>query len=281
MSTPDVSILIVHTFEQRLIRQTLRGLRRAAPQLFVEVLVIDNNPAAGIATMLKREFPEVRYFAKMNDGFGSAMNVGIKHARGKYILIFNPDIILSPTALEGLFAYMESHPQVGIVGPKLLNADGSLQYSCNRFHDPLVPILRRTPLGRLAWGQRIVDRFLMKDADHDQVQEVDWLMGSALFTRAAALQQAGVFDERFFMYFEDTDLCWRFWEAGYQVIYNPEAVMIHYHRRASADGSVFRQLRSPLTWRHIESAYKFFRKHSGQSNPREVPRLSSVTSGIK
>ena len=277
MSVPDVSILIVHTFEQRLIRQTLRGLRRAAPQLHVEVLVIDNNPKAGIADMLQAEFPEVKYFAKANQGFGSAMNVGIKHARGKYVLIFNPDIIISPGALEKMFEYMEANPQVGIVGPKLLNADGTLQYSCNRYHELLVPILRRTPFGRLPWGKKIVDRFLMKDSSHDQTMEVDWLMGSALFTRAEGLKVVGSFDERFFMYFEDTDLCWRFWEAGYKVSYYPEAVMVHYHRRASADGSIFQQLLSPLTWRHIESAYKFFRKHSGQKNPREFPQLSSPT----
>lgn len=276
MSVPDVSILIVHTFEQRLIRQTLRGIRRAAPQLHVEILIIDNNPAAGIASMLKREFPEVRYFPKSNQGFGSAMNVGIEAAKGKYVLIFNPDIIISAGALEKMFAYMEAHPETGIVGPKLLNADGTLQYSCNRYHELLVPILRRTPFGRLPWGKRIVDRFLMKDVGHDQLMEVDWLMGSSLFTRSEALQKVGQFDERFFMYFEDTDLCWRFWEAGYKVVYNPESVMVHYHRRASADGSLFKQLRSPLTWHHIRSAYKFFRKHAGQKNPRELAQLSAT-----
>ncbi|MEK7183745.1 MAG: glycosyltransferase family 2 protein [Patescibacteria group bacterium] len=277
MSAPDVSILIVHTFERRLIRQTLRGLRRAAPQLHVEVLVIDNNPDVGLLEMLKKEFPEVKYFPKRNEGFGSAMNVGMKHARGKYVLVFNPDIIISAGALEKLFYYMEANPQVGIVGPKLLNADGSLQYSCYRYPNPLVPVLRRTPLGRLPWALKILDRFLMKDVSHDQTIEVDWIMGSAMFTRAEALAKTGSFDERFFMYLEDTDLCWRFWEAGYKVVYYPEAVMVHYHRRASADGSIFQQLRSPLTWRHIQSAYKFFRKHSGQPNPREFPQLSSTS----
>lgn len=273
MSELDVSILIVHTFERRLVRQTIRGLRRAAPQLHVEVIVIDNNPAAGLAEMLKLEFPEVRYFAKRNEGFGAAMNVGIANARGKYLLIFNPDIILSAGALEQLFHYMEANPLVGTLGPKLLNADGSLQYSCYRYHEPLVPILRRTPLGRLPWGQHIIDRFLMKDVSHDQTMEVDWIMGSAMFTRAKALQDIGVFDDRFFMYFEDTDLCWRLWQAGYKVVYYPGSVMVHYHRRASADGSIFQQLLSPLTWRHIESAYKFFRKYSGQKNPREFQQL--------
>ena len=279
MSGPDVSILIVHTFEHRLIRQTLRGLRRAAPQMQLEVLVIDNNQTPEVSSMLKTEFPEIRYFVKANQGFGSAMNVGIQHARGKYILIFNPDIILSAGALEQLFAYMEAHPDVGIVGPKLLNADGSLQYSCNRYHELLVPILRRTPLGRLPWGREKVDRFLMKDVSHTETIDVDWLMGSSLFTRSEALAKVGSFDERFFMYFEDTDLCWRFWEAGYKVQYLPAAIMVHYHRRASADGSIFQQLLSSLTWHHIHSAYKFFRKHAGQKNPRELAQLTHSKTG--
>ena len=278
MSGPDISILIVHTFERRLIRQTLRGLRRAAPQLHVEVLVIDNNAAAGIEDMLKTEFPEVRYFAKSNDGFGSAMNVGIKNAKGKYVLIFNPDIIISPGALETMFKYMEANPEVGIVGPKLLNADGTLQYSCYRYPNPIIPVLRRTPLGQLPWAKKLLNSFLMKDVSHDQTMGVDWIMGSAMFTRAEGLAKVGSFDERFFMYLEDTDLCWRFWENGYKVMYNHEAVMVHYHRRASADGSLFKQLRSPLTWHHIRSAYKFFRKHAGQKNPREFPQLPPTVS---
>lgn len=280
MSVPDVSLLIVHTFEQRLIRQTLRSIRRSAPQMHLEVIVIDNNPPAGIEVMLRQEFPEVRYFSKSNEGFGSAMNVGMRAATGRYVLVFNPDIIVSPGSLEKLLKYMDAHPEVGVVGPKLLNADGSLQYSCNRYHQWLVPVLRRTPLGRLPWGQKIVDEFLMKDADHNQTLEVDWLMGSSLFARAEALKKVGQFDERFFMYFEDTDLCWRFWEAGYKVVYYPESVMVHYHRRASADGSIFQQLRSPLTWHHIFSAYKFFRKHAGQQNPRELAQSSRPSTAV-
>ncbi len=276
MSVPDVSLLIVHTFERELIRQTLRGLRRAAPELALEVLVIDNNPKAGVGEMLRREFPAVKYFPKLkNEGFGSAMNVGIRAATGKYVLIFNPDIIISPGSLEKLWAYMEANPDVGMVGPKLLNADGTLQYSCNRYHEPIVPILRRTPLGRTAWGQAKLNHFLMKDVAHTATMEVDWLMGSALFTRATTLAKVGEFDERFFMYFEDTDLGWRFWEAGARVVYYPEAIMVHYHRRASADGSLWKQLRSPLTWRHIQSAVRFFRKYYGQKNPRELFQLSS------
>lgn len=275
----DLSILIVHTFERRLIRQTLRGLRRAAPRLHYEVIVIDNNPSAGMRDVLKKEFPDVRYAAMdANRGFGAAMNKGIVAAKGKYVLIFNPDIVAAPGSLEDLYAYMEANPNVGIVGPKLLNPDGTLQHSCNRYHEPMIPVYRRTPLGRLSFAKRAVDRFLMKDDPHDVTCEVDWLMGSSLFTRKSALNEVGYFDDGFFMYFEDTDLCRRFWEKGWRIIYHPEVSMVHYHRRASNDGTLFSQLRSPLTWEHIKSAVRFFRKYRGKPNPREQ-RQSSPSSG--
>ena len=275
----DLSILIVHTFERRLVRQTLRNIRRAAPRLHYEVIVIDNNPAAGMADTIKREFPDVRYAAMdKNRGFGAAMNRGLETARGSYVLIFNPDIVVAPGSLEALHAYMEANPDVGMVAPKLLNPDGTLQYSCNRYHEPMIPVYRRTPLGKFAFAQRAVDRFLMKDDPHDETREVDWLMGSSLFTRRAALDEVGTFDDGFFMYFEDTDLCRRFWEKGWRVMYHPEVSMVHYHRRASNDGSLWSQLRSPLTWEHIKSAIRFFRKYRGKSNPREQRQSAQLGS---
>jgi GT2 family glycosyltransferase len=282
MSLVDVSIIIVHTFEQRLVRQTLRSLRRAAPQLSYEVIIVDNRPFTGMHEILKSEFPEARYTAMpSNRGFGSAMNAGIKLASGKYILIFNPDIVVGVGSLEALFAYMEANPAVGIVGPRLNNPDGSLQHSCYRYHELLIPAYRRTPLGRLPFAKRAINNFLMVDANHDATQEVDWLMGSALFTRRTALDQAGPFDDRFFMYFEDTDLCRRFWQAGFKVIYHPAVSMVHYHRRASSDGSLLRQLLAPLTREHIKSALRYFLKYRGQSNPRYgQPGISSVSSTI-
>jgi len=269
MSTVDVSILIVHTFEQRLVRQTLRSLRRAAPQISYEVIVIDNRPFTGMHEILKSEFPDVRYTAtEKNRGFGHAMNTGLKLATGKYVLIFNPDIVVGVGSLEALLAYMEANPTVGIVGPRLNNPDGTLQHSCYRYHQLLIPAYRRTPLGRLPFAKRAIDNFLMTDVDHGVTQEVDWLMGSALFTRRTALDQVGPFDDRFFMYFEDTDLCRRFWLAGHKVVYHPVVSMVHYHRRASSDGGLLRQLLAPLTREHIKSALRYFFKYRKQLNPR-------------
>lgn len=275
MFVPDVSLLVVHTFEPRLLRQMLRSFRRVAPQVSVEIIVVDNNPRAGVGAMLRREFPQVRYVVQAeNRGFGAGMNIAMQQARGRYFFIFNPDIILTPGVFEGLYAYMEEHPESGILGPKLLHADGSLRYSYYRSRYWLIPVLRRTPLGLLGHGKRIIDDFLMVTSDHEQIQEVDWLMGSALFVRRAAWEKVGSFDEQFFLFFEDTDLCRRHWENGYKIVYYPKVSMVHYHRRASADGSFFRQLLSPVTRRYVVSAVKYFRKYWGKANPREC-QLSS------
>lgn len=265
----DVSILIVHTFEKSLVRQTLRGLRRAAPRVSVEVIVIDNNPKAGMGELLRREFPEAKYVAmKANVGFGAAMNQGIAAASGRYVLIFNPDIVVTPGSLEELVRYMDENPQVGMCGPQLLNPDGSLQHSCYRLPSALLPAYRRTPLGRLGRGKRIVEHYLMIHDDHTETMDVDSLIGAALFTRRTALDQVGVFDERFFMYYEDNDLCRRFWERGHRVVYHPGARMVHYHRRASADGNLFSQLFSRFAWIQIHSFLKYSRKYRGKPNPR-------------
>lgn len=265
----DVSILIVHTYEKRLLRQTLKGIYRAAPQLRFEILVVDNNPAEGFGDVLVEEFPEVRHIPlERNVGFGAAMNRGIEASSGRYVLIFNPDIVVQPGSLEILMTFMDAHPDVGMCGPRLHNPDGTLQHSCYRLPQLMTPAYRRTFLGKMPRGRRAIAHYLMLDDTHDQTMDVDSLMGAALFTRRKMLEEIGLFDERFFMYYEDNDLCRRFWEHGYRVVYHPESMMTHYHRRASADGSFFQQLFSRFAWIQIHSALKFFWKYRGKRNPR-------------
>ncbi|PIQ67610.1 hypothetical protein COY25_04440 [Candidatus Uhrbacteria bacterium CG_4_10_14_0_2_um_filter_41_7] len=265
----DVSIIIVHTFEKEQIRQTLKSIGRAAPKVNYEIIVVDNNPAAGMYDVLKSDFTHVRYIANdQNKGFGGAMNEGINIAKGRYIFIFNPDIVVGAGSIEELVRFMDDNKEVGVCGPQLRNSDGSLQYSCYRLPGLSLPMYRRTPLGKTKRGKEIVDHYLMVNDDHSQDMEVDAMIGAAIFTRREALFDVGMFDERFFLYYEDNDLCRRFWEKGYKVVYHPGAVMTHYHRRASADGGLFKQLTSKMTWIHISSFFKYQKKYKGQENPR-------------
>lgn len=269
MSDIDVSILIVHTFEKPLLRQTLRGIRRAAPKIAYEVVVIDNNPSAGVEKMLKDEFQDVRYVQNdSNKGFGGGMNVGIRASRGRYVLIFNPDIIVQPDSLEKMVAYMDEHQDIGILGPKLLNPDGSLQYTCYRLPTLMLPVYRRTPLGKLPFAKKVIEEYLMVHENHDVVVDVDAMIGAALFSRRSMLEEVDLFDERYFLYYEDNDLCRKFWEAGYRVVYYPDVFMMHYHRRATADGGLFQQILNKFTWIQIHSFIKYYLKYRGKENPR-------------
>jgi GT2 family glycosyltransferase len=265
----DVSIIIVHTYEKDLICQTLDSIYRAAPRLNYEIIIVDNNPNAGMGDVLKISHQQITHIPlEKNIGFGAAMNVGIRNSQGKYVLIFNPDIVVLPGSMESLFDFMENNSQVGMCGPQLRNPDGSLQYSCYRFPNPMTPAYRRTILGKFRNGKQNVSEYLMMDCSHDEQMEVDSLIGAAIFARRDALEGVGLFDERFFMYYEDNDLCRRFWENGYEVVYYPLSMMIHYHRRASADGGFFNQLFNRFAWIQIISAIKFFNKYRGKENPR-------------
>lgn len=273
--TPDVSILIVHYNTPGLLRQTLKGIRESAIQIPYEVIVVDNNPSLRVGEDVQRVDPSVRVVvSEKNLGFGRGMNVGMKAAHGRYILVFNPDVCLFPHAIEGLVTFMDTHPDVGMVGPKLLNPDGSVQASRFRFMDPWVIAYRRLPLLRLLpFATRAVDHYLMGDADHTKTQDVDYLLGAAILARRTAIEEVGVFDEQFFMYFEDQDWCRRFWKAGWRVVYHPEVSLVHYHRRETAEGGFLSQLRNPLTRIQMKSALYYYRKYRGEP----LPRSSSST----
>jgi hypothetical protein len=268
-SNVEISIIIVHAFAADELRETLRSVYRAAPQIPFEILIVDNETEAGIHHYLRQEFPEVRYFPmEKNVGFGAGMNVGIKEARGRYTFVFNPDIVLHQGTLEKLHKFMEEERDIGIAGPRLLNPDGSLQHSCYRIPSAWHPIMRRTPVGRLAFGKRLLEDYFMTDADHEAVMDVDSLLGGAMFCRTHLLHEIDLFDERFFIYYEDNDLCRRMWEHGYRVTYCPHATMVHYHNRATARGGLLKQILSPLTWRQIESFVKYMVKYAKKPNPR-------------
>jgi len=266
----DVSILIVHYNTPRLLRQTLKGIRRAAPKVDYEVIVVDNNPKQRVKEMITQEFPEVVVLtSEANIGFGRGMNLAMEHAVGRYLFVFNPDMILAPGAVERLVDFMDHHPKVGMVGPRLNNPDGSLQHSCYRFMKPITILYRRLPFLRIfPSAKREVRAYLMVDQDHTQSQEVDYILGAAMLVRRQAFKEVGGFDPEFFVYFEDQDWCRRFWKAGWRVVYHPAVELIHYHRRETAEGGFIKQLLNPLTRIQIKSALYYYKKYQGEDHPR-------------
>jgi GT2 family glycosyltransferase/lipopolysaccharide/colanic/teichoic acid biosynthesis glycosyltransferase len=163
-------------------------------------------------------------------------------SRARYALVLNPDIVVLPGALDRLVEFMDEHPEVGIAGSKLLNEDGSLQYSCRRFYTFWTLVLRRTPLGRLFKNGRTISNYLMLDYDHEQSREVDWVIGACMIVRKEALADFGGMDERFFLYFEDVDWCYRVWQSGWKVWYVADSVMRHSYARESARPGLSKQI---------------------------------------
>lgn len=267
----DLSILIVHYNTPKLIRQTLRGIRRSAPRLRFEVIVVDNNPKMRVQEMIAREFPDARVLVSdRNLGFGGGMNKAFAAATGRYLLVFNPDIAVFPGAFEECVRFMDEHRDIGMLGPKLMNPDGSIQHSCYRFMEPKTIFYRRIPfLKYLPAAKREMGRYLMSEWDHGQMRNVDYLLGACMCVRREAFEAVGGFDPAYFVYFEDQDWCRRFWLAGWRVVYYPGASMVHYHRRETAEGGFWQQIRNPLTRIQMQSAMHYFKKFRGQPNPRE------------
>jgi hypothetical protein len=185
------------------------------------------------------------------------VNQALLAAAGRYVLILNPDIEVLPGSIDELATHLDRNPQTGIAGGKLLNPDGTLQYSCRTFYTLSTLLHRRTPIGKLFPNSRVVRDHLMMDWDHDSVREVDWMLGACLMVRRDAIREVGLMDERFFMYFEDVDWCYRMKQHGWQVVYVPAARMRHVHRRDSAKGG---GLLNRRLMAHLNSMFRFFDK---------------------
>lgn len=266
----DLSIVITSYKNPELLKLCLDAIQKNIRNLNFEIIVTDSATEESTEIMMREDYPTVKFHAfQKNVGFQALLKKGIGDSRGDYLLLINGDIIVTEDSAEKLLNYIRHNPEVGMVGPKLLNFNETLQYSCFRFYKPLTIIYRRTFLSKLGFAKKHLDWFLMKDYDHAQVREVDWLMGSAVLVSRSAIEKVGLMDPQFFMYMEDVDWCRRFWENKFKVIYFPDAKMYHYHGKGSAKGGFLRSLLlNRLTWIHILSAIKYFKKYFWKKNPR-------------
>lgn len=235
----DVAIVIVNYKMKDLIDKCLETLFSdiEGSGLDISVVVVDNNSNDGVKEFLSDRYPSVSCISqKTNPGFGTSQNVGMKSVVAKYYFVLNPDTEFLPGqhTMQRLYEYMEQHSRVGMIGPKIVYPDGSLQYSCWRFPSVLQPFYNRTKLGKFSRGKIHNAYHMMKDFDHEKTIPVDALMGSAMFVRGDAIESVGRFDERFWMYYEDIDWCIRMWEAHWPVYYVHDIVLQHLHGRGSA-----------------------------------------------
>lgn len=258
----DISLVIVNYKNKGLTLNCIKSIKEADwADLRYEIIVVDNNSEDSIGEILAWQNPEVIFIQnKRNLGMGAGNNLGVKKALGKYIIVMNPDTIAFSDTFRLLFDFMEANKDVGVVGPLQYNPDRTIQDSCFRWYNLFTPLYRRTPLGDLNVGQKELNRVLMKDFDKTYTKEVDWLLGSFLFCRAEALRQIGLFDERFFLYFEDADLCRRFWNKNWKVVFFPTAKIIHNHARESANDPWYKFFVNQAARQHVISWIKYFKK---------------------
>jgi GT2 family glycosyltransferase/lipopolysaccharide/colanic/teichoic acid biosynthesis glycosyltransferase len=254
----DLSIAIVNYNTKELLEECLHSLLRHPPSCDYEILVIDNASSDGSLDMVRDGFPEVKLTPNpRNVGYAAAVNQAFRSSSSEFVLVLNPDVLVTEGSIDALYAYMRGHPRVGIAGAKLLNPDGSLQYSCRKFYTFKTLLYRRTFLGKIFSGSPVVSEHLMARWDHAEPRQVDWVLGACMMIRRSAVEEVGPADERFFLYFEDVDWCFRMKSRGWEVHYYPDSVMMHHHRRDSAKGFFGPGLRA-----HLASVFRFYEKWS-------------------
>ena len=226
-----------------------------------EVMVVDNASSDGSAEMVRSDFADRVTLIRNSEnvGFGAAHNQAIKLALGRCVLLLNPDCrLLSPDVLRKMVRFMDENPDAGAIGPRIVNPDGSLQYSARRFPTMLAATFRHTLFGRLFPNNRFVRDYMMTDWDHDEVRDVDWLSGAALMMRKETVEQIGALDERFFMYCKDVDWCRRAHSNGWRVVYFPMASVSHRIGAASDQNPV------AMIEQHHKSMMQYYLKYEGR-----------------
>ena len=254
---PDLSVIIVNWNVRERLRACLQSLARTRGDLAMEIIVVDSASADGSVAMLRAEFPAARLIAcQRNVGFSAGNNLGLAEARAEHILCLNPDTEIVGAALLSLLQFLRAHDDVGLVAPQLISPDGRVQATRYRFPTLASALCDGTIVEHWFPHNRWLRRYHYADANDGVVQDVDWLMGACLLLRRKAIPPGG-FDEQFFMYSEETDLCKRMKDAGWRVVYFPAAQVVHHHSQSSDQVVPLRHVRFQ------SSRVRYFRKHHG------------------
>jgi len=256
----DVSAVIVTYNSLPWIERPLQSIEGTA----AEVIVVDHGSTDGTLELVRDRFPKVRIIEQENRGFGGGMNTGMRAASGDYLLLLNPDAWFLGDGLEKLVAFAEEHPEAGVVGPRLLHPDGSLQRSVRGFPTPWRIATEFFFLRKLAPRSRLFNAFHGGPEDHAAVYDAEWLGGACLLVRRAAYDEVGGFDESFFLFNEEVDWCYRFRQAGWKVLFDPGAEVVHVIG-ASHDPARYTAL--------VISHLRFLRKHRGLKEAERARRV--------
>jgi N-acetylglucosaminyl-diphospho-decaprenol L-rhamnosyltransferase len=254
----DVSVVVVTWNALPWLEQCLESVRGR------EVVVVDNGSTDGSVDFVRERFPDVRLIEQENKGMGGGNNAGMRAVDGRYFFLLNSDAWVVSDGLDKLVAFADAHPEAAVVGPKLLNTDGTLQRSVRG--EPTLWRLATEYLfiRKLAPRSKRLNPLYRGDFDHDRVAEVDWLFGPALLVRREAADAVGLFDEDFFMFSEEVDWMTRFRRAGWTVLFFPDAEVVHVGGASHGGRMYVENLRGHLRW---------FAKHRGVKDAERVRKL--------
>ncbi len=241
----DLSYIIVNYRSSRELLRCLETIRASEFSGEKEILVVDNSDVDSGIPIVRETYPEINLIRNdENIGFSRACNQAAKIATGRHLFFVNPDTTLDPQTTANLSRYLDDHPKAGAVGPKVLNQDGSLQYSCRRFPTIWSGLFNRySILTQLFPNNRHSQHYLMSNMDHNATQTVDWLSGCCLMVKADAFHKVGMFDESYFLFIEDVDLCRTIWANELEVVYHPQTSITHLssmNQRASVNSIIKR-----------------------------------------
>lgn len=252
----DVSVIIVNWNTKALLLACVESVYRSTRESSIEIIVVDNASTDGSMDALRESFPEVRIIVNPeNFGFAKANNIGMKIARGAYVCLINSDVKALEGVLDKMWAYMESHHEIGAIAPKTFCGDMEIQKNCREF-----PTLRNTfceefflvkmfPKVAIFRGRDLIR------CDYDTVMEIEVLAGCFLMVRKEVIAQIGLLDERFFFYSEDVDWCKRIYDAGWKLVHYPEAEAIHYGHGSSSGAPIRFQVEM------LKANWKYWKKH--------------------
>lgn len=266
----DVTIAVVNWNTRELLAECLKSLTEAHPLVDYEIRVIDNHSSDGSQQMVKRDFPDVELIENAgNLGFAAAANQALRQSHARYVFILNSDTKIDHDAIDVLVDFADHHEDTAIVGPALFNPDGSIQItgrSFPSFRDAMIHAFLGVIWHNNPWSVR----YKMLDWDRKSERLVDWVSGAAMFVRTAAAKKVNFFDERFFMYVEDLDFCYRLRQKGWLVRFCPDAKVVHHMGKSSEQSS------TKMIIEFQKSMYRFYAKKYQESWRRFLKPLVIV-----
>ncbi len=255
----DISVVVVNWNVRDLLKECLKSVYRFTKDVSFEVFVVDNNSSDGSQEMVAGEFPDAFLIVNTeNRGFAAANNQAFRKASGRYTLMLNPDTELTDNAIKAMVEFMDQHPKINVIAPRLTFIDGSLQRSCQHFPTFFTDLMESLFLDEIYAKNKIFNWYKMGLWPHDRMREVDQPYGACLMFKTADVRRLKFMDERFFMYYDEVDLCYRLKKSGGKIYFLPQIKIIHHSRRSS------KQIPDTCHRWQLQSKMRFFAKHYGK-----------------